>query len=178
MRQVLPLICLTVALLLGGTAAAAVLYVLSGLVPPLPAIVAISVLAVFGAVVAGSELRGARLRLPQCNRQIPQSAFERGIVRGATIFGFQLGLGSLTKITAGSAYCAALGLLLIGDAPSEFAATGAAFGAGRALMPWVRRFDGAPEAYDEALRRSFRWLVPAATLLSALLLALAVVAQG
>jgi hypothetical protein len=108
-------------------------WLLSGLAAPVPpagrtwAIVAIAVLGVL------REAGVIRVPLPQNARQVPQDVLQRRLRLGTLQFGFELGTGVRTFVSASAPYVLALGLLLSHQGPAATAVVGTAFGAGRAL---------------------------------------------
>lgn len=89
--------------------------------------------AVLAAVAVAGVALDATGRLPTPHRQVDERWLSsyRGWVYGAG-FGFQLGLGAVTIVTASATYVMLVAALLAGS-PAAGAAIGAAFGAGRAL---------------------------------------------
>ncbi|SNR92029.1 hypothetical protein [Actinomadura mexicana] len=132
-RQGEVLAVFTFGLLLGGTLTATVIWLLSGLSAPLPPSArTAAVLAVAGLGVA-REAGLVRVPLPQNARQIPQDILQVHLRRGALQFGFELGTGVRTYVSATAPYVLALGLVLVHEDPLTTVLTGTAFGAGRAL---------------------------------------------
>ncbi len=145
-----------IGLLSGGLLSGLVLGLLSGLAQPLaatwryPAIVALAVLGL---------LRDAgivRIPVPQNARQVPQEVLRRDMLRGALQFGFELGTGVRTYVSASAPYVLALAVLLGGQSLWVAALTGLGFGAGRATTPLIRLASGAVEDWDAGLRRRVR----------------------
>jgi hypothetical protein len=85
-------------------------------------------------------------------------------------FGFELGTGMRTFVTATAPYVVGCALLLVVASPPTAFVIGIAFGAGRFLMPLARYFSVSEDIWDEALARSGIWLLPALSVLSALLI--------
>lgn len=132
-RQGEVLAVFTLGLLLGGTLSAAAVWLLSGLAAPLPPSARASAIVAVAALGAARELGLIRVPLPQNARQIPQEVLRIRLRRGAMRFGFELGTGVRTYVSASSPYVLALGLLLSHQGPAASLLVGAAFGAGRAL---------------------------------------------
>ncbi|TDE30879.1 hypothetical protein [Actinomadura sp. 6K520] len=132
-RQGEVLAVFTLGLLAGGTLSAAVIWLLSGLAAPLPP--SARTVAIVGVAVLGAarELGMIRVPLPQNARQIPPEVLQTRLRRGSLRFGFELGTGVRTYVSAGSPYVLALALLLSHQGPAATLGTGTAFGAGRAL---------------------------------------------
>jgi hypothetical protein len=134
-------------LLAGGLLSASVLWLLSGLAAPLPGRPVVLV-----AVAALGLLREAgavRIRLPQNTWQVPLDVLRRGLVRGSLRFGFELGTGVRTYISATTPYVLAAGLLLCGQRWPVAALAGLGFGLGRAATTVLRR--AAPAEWDARL---------------------------
>lgn len=123
-------------------------------------------------------LRDARvlnLRLPQNARQVPQSVFDAGLSTAAIRFGFDLGTGLRTYLTATTPYLLAVSVLLLAHQPWWSALlAGVGFGLGRVVMPLARSFSE-DSSWDDHLSRSLRWATPVGTALctAAVLLAAA-----
>jgi hypothetical protein len=137
-RQGEVLAVFSLGLLLGGTLTAGVLWLLSGLTAPLPH--AVRVGAILAVAVAGvaRDVGLLRLPLPQNARQIPREVLQGHIRRGSLRFGFELGTGVRTYVTAGAPYVVALALLLAHEGPLATVLAGTGFGAGRAVTATLR----------------------------------------
>lgn len=172
-----PVLGLFVAGLLGGgVLTATVLWLLSGLAEPLP--VAAREAAVLG-IAALAVLRDGgvlRVPLPQNARQVPQEVLLRNWHHGALRFGFELGTGVRTFVSASAPYAVAAALLLGGPSLLWTALpAGLGFGAGRALAPLLRRASGDGAVWDSWLAARSRLLtigsaVAVAAILGVLLL--------
>lgn len=141
-RQGTVLAVFTLGLLLGGTLSATVIWSLSGLAAPLPPrarAVAVLAVALTGLL---RETGVIRLPLPQNARQIPQDVLMRRLRLGSLQFGFELGTGVRTYVSASAPYVLAAGLLLSHRPAAATMVAGTAFGAGRALTAalamWAR----------------------------------------
>jgi hypothetical protein len=147
----------TLGLVLGGTLSAAVIWLLSGLGAPLPsygrtaAIVAVALLGL------ARELGLVRIPLPQNARQIPQDVLQRRLRLGTLQFGFELGTGVRTYVSASSPYVLALGLALSHQPALATLAVGAAFGLGRALTAALTLWSRDPDRDTEIFAR-MRWI--------------------
>jgi hypothetical protein len=130
-----------------------VLHVASGLAAPLPAGARRVVVA--GVVLLGvlRELGVVRLRLPQNARQIPQDVLHRHLLRGSAQFGFELGTGARTYVSATAPYVLAAGVLLLGQDLAAALLAGLGFGTGRAATPLLRRLSGDAGRWDADLAR-------------------------
>lgn len=143
-------------MIVGGTLSGLVLGLLSGLSAPLPGpwryagIVAVAVLGLL------RELGLVPIRLPQNARQVPQDVLQRSLRRGALQFGFELGTGVRTYVSASAPYVLAAALLLGGQRLHVALLAGVGFGVGRALTPLARRTAGTGDRWDADLRVRIR----------------------
>jgi hypothetical protein len=127
----------------------------AGLVGPLPVAgrqLAVLVVAVLGLL---RELGVVPIRLPQNTRQVPQDVLQRHLLRGAWQFGFELGTGVRTYVSATAPYVLAAAVLLAGGLPAA-ALAGVGFGAGRAATPLLRVASGAVAEWDARLPARIR----------------------
>ncbi|WP_329521618.1 hypothetical protein [Spirillospora sp. NBC_01491] len=173
-RQGEVLAVFTLGLLLGGVLSAAVAWLLSGLAAPLPSSARAMAIVVVAALGAAREFGLVRIPLPQNARQIPQDVLQIRLRRGTLQFGFELGTGVRTYVSASSPYVLALGLLLSHQGPAASLLVGAAFGAGRALSAALTHLARDP-ARDAAVSLRMPWIKSATALstLAALALLLA-----
>ncbi|MGH3378408.1 MAG: hypothetical protein ACRDP6_27165 [Actinoallomurus sp.] len=137
-RQGQVLAVFTFGLLLGGTLSASVLWLLSGFAAPLPPPVRAGAIVAVAAVAVAREAGWVRVPMPQNARQIPQEVLSSRIRRGALRFGFELGTGVRTFVSASAPYVVALGLPLAHQGPVTTILAGTGFGAGRAVTAAVR----------------------------------------
>jgi hypothetical protein len=137
-RQGQVLAVFSLGLLLGGTLTAGVLWLLSGLTAPLPGAVRTGAILAVALLGVAREAGWLRVPLPQNARQIPQEVLRSRVRRGALQFGFELGTGVRTFVSASAPYVVALGLLLSHQGPITTILTGTGFGAGRAVTAAVR----------------------------------------
>jgi hypothetical protein len=128
--------------------------------PVLPWWARLGAVGVLAIVVVGNDTRLFSVRLPQNGRQVPSSVIFDGGRLGALRFGFEMGTGMRTFMTSSLPHLAALTVALY--APWLYALlSGAAFGAGRAIMPLIRMASGDSEAWDRRFQvnqRPFRLL--------------------
>lgn len=140
----------TTGLLLGGVLSASVLWLASGLFTPIPEgwrpLVVVAVALTGVARDAGL----ITLRLPQNARQVPQDVLQRDLVRGALQFGFEMGTGVRTYVSASLPYVVAVAVLLAGELGLALLA-GVGFALGRAATPALRYASGAGEDWDDRL---------------------------
>ncbi|MFI0350475.1 hypothetical protein [Actinomadura sp. 9N407] len=119
--------------MLGGTLSGTVVWLLSGLTAPLPSYARTSAILLIAVLGAARELGLFPLPLPQNARQIPQEVLQFRMRRGSLQFGFELGTGVRTYVSASAPYVLALCLLLSRHALIPTLLAGTAFGLGRAL---------------------------------------------
>ncbi|MDT0530530.1 hypothetical protein RM555_16175 [Micromonospora sp. DSM 115977] len=143
-------------LIAGGLLSGLVLGLLSGLSAPLPVpwryagIVAVAVLGLL------REVGLVPIRLPQNARQVPQDVLQRSLRRGALQFGFEMGTGVRTYVSASAPYVLAVALLLGGQRLPVAMLAGIGFGVGRAMTPLARRAAGTGDRWDADLRVRIR----------------------
>ncbi|GAA2585897.1 hypothetical protein GCM10010411_18260 [Actinomadura fulvescens] len=121
------------------------MWLLSGLAAPLPPPARTALIIMVAAVGAARELGLVSVPLPQNARQIPQEVLRLRLRRGSLRFGFELGTGIRTYVSASTPYVLALGLLLSRQDPLPTVLAGTAFGAGRALSAALTLWSGDPE---------------------------------
>jgi hypothetical protein len=156
---------LALGLVLGGSASALGLWLLSGLAQPVWPPVRVALLAVVVVAALADEAFGLRWRWPQNARQVPQAIRRRTPTVGLLQFGFELGTGLRTFVTSKAPYVLVALLLLGGLSSVEALALGVGFGAGRALMPITRAWHRSTGDWDRRLEQTSRWLKLTATAL-------------
>ncbi|MFC5289624.1 hypothetical protein ACFPM7_21445 [Actinokineospora guangxiensis] len=127
------------------------LFVLSGLLTPVPPPVRYGV--VVALAVAG-VLRDAQVvsfPLPQNARQVPQEVLTGQVARGSLQFGFEMGTGVRTYVSSTVPYVLVAALLLTAPGLLTALAAGLGFGAGRSLMPVSRYLSRDGELWDAEL---------------------------
>jgi hypothetical protein len=159
----------TAGLVIGGGLTAMVLWLLSGLASPVPLAARHAVILLVAVLAVFRDAGLLRLPLPQQTWQVPQHVLRRPIA-GALRFGFELGTGVRTYVSASTPYVLAIALLIGGLGAGSALAAGVGFGLGRACTPLVRLLSGDPDAWDARLRRNTRRLVTGAALIMALTL--------
>ena len=128
----------SIGLLAGASASGVVVWVLSGLLSPLPhAARALLVAACVVAAVA-RDLRLIAFTLPENRRLVPERVFEHGVGRGALQFGFEMGTGVRTYVPSTTPYLLVIALTMLGAGPSSIALAALGFSTGRASVPWLR----------------------------------------
>jgi hypothetical protein len=152
-RQGQVLAVFSAGLLLGGTLTATVLWLLSGLAAPLPEAVRTGLILGVAVLGVAREAGWVRIPLPQNARQIAQEVLRARVRRGALQFGFELGTGVRTFVSASAPYVVALGLLLAHQDAATTILTGTGFGVGRAATAATRYASRHDEWDDRRLTR-------------------------
>ncbi|MEU7995002.1 hypothetical protein AB0B83_06640 [Micromonospora sp. NPDC049060] len=164
-------------LIVGGLLSGSVLGLLSGLSAPLP--VAWRYAGIVGVAVLGllREVGLVSIRLPQNARQVPQDVLQRSLRRGALQFGFEMGTGVRTYVSASAPYVLAVALLLGGQRLHVAMLAGVGFGVGRAMTPLARRAAGTGDRWDADLRVRIRTITVTAGVVLVVALGLLAVRQ-
>ena len=103
---------------------------------PAPGVNSSRRLAVAGALGVARDLGWVRFRLPENRRQIPRDVFGSGVVAGTARFGFELGTGVRTYMSASAPYLLAILVVLLGNAAWLIVVPMAlGFGIGRSVGP-------------------------------------------
>jgi hypothetical protein len=172
-RQSTVLTVFTVGLLLGGALSGFVIWLLSGLAAPLPSYARTTAILLIALLGVAREFNLLAIPLPQNARQIPQDVLQRHLRLGSLQFGFELGTGVRTYVSASTPYVTALALLLSHQPALQTALTGAAFGVGRALSAALTYTSRDPERHTTiAIRITPITRLTIATSLAALVLLL------
>jgi len=150
-------------LMLGGIVSAITLWLISGIADPLSLEARFALFASIGVAALLRDVHVISFPIPQRAQQIPRTVFERGLALAAVQFGFELGTGARTHVTATTPYIVAAAIVLHFTGFYDAVAVGVGFGIGRALMPSVRALSGTNERWDTALRQRIGWLVPVAS---------------
>lgn len=167
----------TVGLLAGAVLSAVLLWLLSGLATPLPAVVRYGLILGAAGVAVLRDLGIVRLPLPQNAWQVPQDVLHRGGLGGPLRFGIELGTGVRTYVSASAPYVLAIAVLAAGLTLSTAALTGVGFGLGRATTPALRAASPDPAAWDRDLRERTRPLTVLSSIAVAAALAVLVIAH-
>ncbi len=165
----------TAGLLVGGVLSAVVLWLAGGLVTSLAEPVRHGLVLALAGLGLLRDIGVVRFPLPQNARQVPQEVLRRSITRGALQFGFELGTGVRTYVSATTPYVLAAALLLVTSDTGGIAVAvlaGVGFGAGRALTPLARYVSGRQTDWDDALRSRLRVITIGGALASATCLTL------
>lgn len=146
--------------MLGGMVTTAAWLAFSGLLEVLPEAVRLTVIFPFVMLLPMRDLGILRFSMPEAKRQIPSWMLRKGSM-GVFRFGFEMGTGARTYITASAPYLALLALIAVDPPPLSFLATGVGFGVGRWVTPLLRYLCRDPEAWDMTLESRNRILVGA-----------------
>ena len=147
--------------------------VVSGLFAPVPPDWRHATVVVVALLGLLREAGAVRIRLPQNTRQVPQDVLQRDLLRGALQFGFELGTGVRTFVSASAPYVLAVAVLLAGQRLQVAVLAGLGFGVGRAATPLFRQVSGVAAGWDNGLRARLRLIsvtASAATLVALVLL--------
>jgi hypothetical protein len=165
------------ALVLGGTLSATIIWLTSGLGRGLQPTWRIGLLATLAIIAVLREVHVLNIALPQNARQIPQEVFAKGPLLGPFQFGFELGTGVRTFVSASLPYVLAAAVWLYATDYGIALLAGASFGLGRAAMTATRYWSGTAEHWDDRLERRMTWLPPAA-LVAGIVAAAMIIATG
>lgn len=150
--------------MLGGILTATIIWVMSGLVRGIPDVLSAIIVIAFSLAAVTRDFRIVWFKLPQNDRQVPETLFAKGAVRSSFQFGFELGTGVRTKVTTATPYVAALAVMLYSPEMWTTVLVGAGFGLGRAVMPTLRYTSWDRVAWDTRLLDRTRWLVRSTSL--------------
>lgn len=109
------------------------LWLLSGLFVPVDLRIRVAAVLVIGVVAVARDRGWVQIALPQAARQIPREVLQRGPVRGALQFGFELGTCVRTYMTGSAPYVVAAGILLLAPHPAVVAVAACGIAVGRTL---------------------------------------------
>lgn len=131
---------LTVGLLLGALLSVTVLWLFSGLLSPVPPEWRHGMIVVAALVALLRDAGVLRFPMPQNARQIPQDVLQRHLMRGTLQFGFELGTGVRTYVSASAPYVIALGVLFAGGGIVTAVAAGIGFALDEPCHRWCGSF--------------------------------------
>lgn len=151
-----------VGLVLGAVLSALVLWVVSGLATPVPEPVRYGVVVALAVAGVARDAGWVSFPLPQNARQVPQNVLSDHVARGSLQFGFEMGTGVRTYVSATVPYVLAAALLLTAPDLGTAIATGAGFGLGRGLTPSARYASTDGEEWDDVLHTHLRTIKTAA----------------
>lgn len=148
---------------LGGVTSATALVVLAPLFGWLSASISLALLVVAAVILTLRDLTLIRFPLPEARRLVPRTVFNRTGWVAALQFGFELGTGVRTYISASAPYLLALAVLLASSLGASSAiVAGAAFGIGRAAMILFRSWSRDESGWDLKMARALVWIPTAA----------------
>lgn len=104
--------------------------------------------------------------LPQNARQIAQTVLRKGPVRGPFQFGFELGTGLRTYVTATVPYVLLVAVWLYGREYGFALLAGAGFGLGKAAMTLMRYWSRDGAQWDLRLTERLKWVIPISSLVA------------
>lgn len=145
------------------------LWVISGLLAPIPTRIVQVVFVTALAALLLRDLGVVRFQLPENHWQVPQSVLGKSGLQPAFRFGAELGTGFRTYVPASVPYMLALAILLLPVPWGSVAAASIGFALGRAITPAVRMFSGAVSAWDGLLERRLPVLTASGAVVAALL---------
>lgn len=127
-----------------------------------------AVLGLATAIAVMRDLGILHFHLPENARLVPREVFYRGERRAALQFGFEMGTGLRTYLSATTPYVLLVGLLLLEPELPLTLLAGAGFGVGGATMLPARLLSVRRGQWDRRLDRELIWLVPLSTLVCGL----------
>lgn len=137
-RTASAILAFAVGVFAGGLTTGFLLWVLSGLIYPIPLLIRLAVLLVFALVALVREVGVFQFDLPSAARIIPQTTFSGSLALGALNFGFELGLGFRTRVYNAGPYLMALLVLLVGPSASSVALLALGWSLGRTFAVAIR----------------------------------------
>lgn len=161
----------------GGVVTGTMIWIVSGLGSLVPAPAAIALMVVATVVAILRDFQAIELKLPERRVLVPRTVLEREPEWAAMRFGFELGLGFRTYLSATAPYLLLFSLLLSGASFGLFLAVGAGFGVGRLATPMSRYFSTDGDLWDGNLERRAATL-RSATALGASIAALLLLTVG
>lgn len=153
----------------GSLLTGALISILGELLPVLPYELGLLVVMPLLLAILAIDLGVADISLPQRKRQVPLSISVRGNLLGPFQFGFEMGTGVRTYVTAAFPY-ALVGVLLLFGGWSSGLFAGVGFAAGRSLMPLLRQFSENRDGWDRSFERRLRSSVTACSITGSVLL--------
>jgi hypothetical protein len=147
--------------LMGGATTGVLVGIAALLVPALPPIVAIALVALAAVLVLLRDTGLVAVPFPQNQRQVRQSVLQMQPASGAVMFGFELGTGARTFMTGAAPYVAIIAALVAdGPGPLPAVLAGAGFGLGRGLVPIDRKLHGDWSRWEAWIGQYGRRTVP------------------
>ncbi|MFD1939565.1 MULTISPECIES: hypothetical protein [Nonomuraea] len=134
-------------LMLGALVSGAVVGAVAGIASVVPEPVRLWTLLPVVSVIMSFELIGRPLSLPQNRRLVPQDVIPKAEFEGPLQFGFEMGTGVRTYTPTALPHLLVAVVVLAGGLGAGLLA-GIGFGAGRALMPYLRSRSDDPRQWD------------------------------
>jgi hypothetical protein len=135
--------------IVGAIATGSFLWATSGLVQPVPLQGRLLLLLGIAVLTLLRDFSVVHVHLPESRRQVPQSVFARGPELAAVQFGFEMGTGARTYLTATSPYLLASFLLLLAPSFPLTLAAAIGFGVARGILPMTRWLRADVKAWDD-----------------------------
>jgi hypothetical protein len=142
------------------------LWVPSGFVDPLPGNWRVMLLASVAVLTIMRDWGIVHLRLPENRRQVPQTVFAQRPYRAALQFGFEMGTGVRTYLTATSPYLLAFFIVFAVPDLAGVLTAGAGFGIGRGILPSMRHLAPDEHEWDDSIDRWSSRLVKASAIMA------------
>ena len=151
-------------LISGGLAVGAVLWFAGALLAWIPGGILIACAIAIGTLALLKDLGWLEVRLPENARQVPIDVMYRDPRITLVQFGFELGTGARTFVTAAAPYSVAATVVALHPPIGQVAIAGAAFGAGRLCMALMREVSRDADAWDSAFAARSRLVASLASL--------------
>lgn len=149
-----------------------VAWVLSGIGGELPLSGREAAVVVLAGAGVARDFGLLRLRLPENARQVPQEIFFTKEPRRAALqFGFELGTGVRTRVSATAPYVLLAAVILLAPRFPLALVAGLGFGLGRAIMALARYWSPDQARWDESLRADARLVKRISAVMAALVAA-------
>ncbi|MFC4852059.1 hypothetical protein [Actinophytocola glycyrrhizae] len=145
-----------VGLVLGAVLSALVLWVAGGLATPVPSALRYGIVVAVAVLGVLRDAGAVRFPLPQNARQVPRTVWDDDVAKGSLRFGFEMGTGVRTYVSATVPYVLVAALVLTAPGLVTSVAAGAGFGLGRALTPTVRYAARDGDMWDAVLHAHLR----------------------
>jgi hypothetical protein len=142
---------LALGLVAGGALTGLIVWVTGGLLAWIPATAGPYLVGSVALAIVLRDLDVVRIPLPARERQVPRSILNLDSRRAAAGFGFELGLGFRTYVTASAPYLLIAVLIFVRAPLPLCVACGAAFGLGRLAMAVCRYLSTDGEAWNSLM---------------------------
>jgi hypothetical protein len=145
------MLALGIGLVAGGMVTAAGAWILSGLLDWIPAAAAAYVVVGSALAVVLRDWGVLTVPLPQRHWQVPKSVLDQAPPRAALGFGFELGLGFRTYVSASAPYLLLIALMVLADPLYLYVLVGVGFGIGRFVTALGRYFGASGEVWGAVI---------------------------